>query len=160
MFAYVCIVSADDAVNSYLQAVHERGGVLTNEITMASATAIVHCEGWNLLLEKGGSVDITAKISLSNPSWEPEVGEELQCRGESKCQRPYAVAVLKGSDVVGHLLRKFLRICSLFLKRAGTLICRLSGARRHLADLPQGGLEIPCVLVFSGDSSEIKKLAS
>ena len=52
-------------VKLYLQAVLGRGGVLTTAVTMASATAIVCCEDRNLLLENGGSVDITANWAKS-----------------------------------------------------------------------------------------------
>lgn len=33
------------------------------------------------------------------------------------------------------------------------------GSRRYSADLPQGGLEIPCVLTFKGMPKDIEKVA-
>ena len=34
------------------------------------------------------------------------------------------------------------------------------GARKYSADLPKGGLEIPCKLVFNNKCKEIKKLSA
>ncbi len=71
---------------------------------------------------------------------------------------PFAVAVFKDRIIVGHLPRKFAAVFSLFLRRGGTILCRVNGSRRYSVDLPQGGLEVPCILVFSGEQSLIKKL--
>ena len=91
--------------------------------------------------------------------WEPELGEELQCRRERvNAQDMYAIAVIKDTNVVGHLPRKISRICSLFIRRGGTLTCRVTGARKYSSDLQQGGMEIPCIIFFRGDPSEVKKL--
>ena len=35
---------------------------------------------------------------------------------------------------------------------------RVNGSRRYSVDLPQGGVEIPCILFFSGEPSLIKKI--
>jgi len=43
-----------------------------------------------------------------------------------------------------------------FLQR-GNIACCVWGRRRHSADLPQG-LEIPCVLRFTGQSTNVQKL--
>ena len=48
-------------------------------------------------------------------------------------------------------------VCSLFLRREGSITCQVSGSRRYLDDLVQGGLEIPCVLVFEGDEKVTAK---
>ena len=70
-------------------------------------------------------------------------------------ERRYAVAVKMGGTVIGHLPRKVLRFCSLFLRRRGHIRCAVTGRRN---DLPQGGLEIPCLLLFY-DIAEAKELA-
>ena len=65
-------------------------------------------------------------------------------------------------SIVGHVPRKF-SICSIFIRKGGTISCQVSGGRRYSADLPQGGLEIPCVLKFQGkveDVNKVKKLAA
>ena len=45
-----------------------------------------------------------------------------------------------------------------FLKRGGTIRCTVTGGRIFSADLPQGGLEIPCTVVFVGQRKEVQKL--
>ena len=50
---------------------------------------------------------------------------------------------------MGHVPRKISSICSLFLRESGSIICHVTGSRQYSSDLPQGGLEIPCVLTFS-----------
>ena len=64
-----------------------------------------------------------------------------------------AVAVIRSGLVVGHLPKKISRVCSLFLRRGGTIYCIVTNTRRYSADLPQGGLEIPCTLHFEGINS-------
>ena len=67
--------------------------------------------------------------------------EELSCRQEGgNRHNPYAVAVLKGTIVAGHVPRKISAACSLFLRRQGTILCTITGVRQFSNDLPQGGL--------------------
>jgi len=47
----------------------------------------------------------------------------------------------KDGIIIGHLPRKVLRLCSLFLRRGGCISCVVTGRRQYLADLLQGGLE-------------------
>ena len=62
---------------------------------------------------------------------------------------------------VGHVPRKISAICSIFISSGGTIICVVNGACRYSADLPQGGLEIPCVLKFTAKTqSEAAKTES
>ena len=96
--------------------------------------------------------------------WEAAEGEMLHCtRENSNSHDPFAVAIVKNGlsgtrTIVGHVPRKFSAICSLFLRRSGsTITCRIIGSRRYSVDLPQGGLEIPCMLTFSGQSERISK---
>ena len=39
----------------------------------------------------------------------------------------------------------------------GAISCRVSGSRCYSRDLDQGGLEIPCVLVFQGSNCLVSK---
>ena len=85
--------------------------------------------------------------------------EVLECQREIENTRDrYAVSVLKNRAVVGHLPSKISKMCSIFLRRGGKIKCEVSGSRRYSADLPQGGMEIPCILLFEGKSEEIKKI--
>ena len=91
--------------------------------------------------------------------WVAVVGEELACEKEpTNVSDRYAVAVIKGGVIIGHLPRKISKICSLFLRRGGSISCIVSGGRRYSADLPQGGLEIPCNLLFKGKAKAMDKL--
>ena len=92
-------------------------------------------------------------------SWSPVIGEVLVCEREpGNDEDMYAVAVLQSTRIVGHLPRKDSRKYSLFLRRGGAMSCEITGLRQYSADLPQGGIEIPCKLTFEGEEKEIKKL--
>lgn len=85
--------------------------------------------------------------------WSPHIGEELDCRREpSNIKDRYAVAVVNAGTllphIVGHLLKKISLLCSPFLRRGGSIKCQITGHKCHSADLPQGGLEVPCLLIF------------
>ena len=90
---------------------------------------------------------------------DPIIGEELGCEREpGNSHDPYAVAVKKaigGSDrIVGHVPRRISTICSLFIRRGRLLVCIINGVRRYSSDLPQGGLEIPCKLIFKSVNAD------
>ena len=96
--------------------------------------------------------------------WTPFIGEKLECqREETNEQDPYAVAIVKTAGrrtklVVGHVSRRISAACSLFLQRSGNIECTITGTRRYSLDLPQGGLEVPCTLHFSGDAKLMLKI--
>ena len=84
--------------------------------------------------------------------WDAVVGESLTCRREPLNPRDrYTLAVMKNDVIIGHLPAKVSRICSIFLRRGGSITCR-----RYSADLPQGGMEIPCKPSFT--SSKMKEV--
>ena len=93
--------------------------------------------------------------------WAAVYGEELPCEREAGNRvDAFAVAVMKDGTVVGHVPKKISSVCSLYLRRGGSIICRV-GSRRYSEDLIQGGLEIPCVLIFEGGAmltTKAKKL--
>ena len=93
-------------------------------------------------------------------SWTPTLGEELDCRREAdNSSDPYVVAVIRMSAIVGYVPRRISAACSLFLQKDGSSIRSIiTGSRRYSSDLPQGGLEVPCLLKFSGNAKEIAKL--
>ena len=68
------------------------------------------------------------------------------------------MAVTKDGVVFRNLPRKISHVCSLFLRRGGTIHCRATGGQRYSHDLPQGGLEIPCWIVFGAKQEQLKKL--
>ena len=90
--------------------------------------------------------------------WTATEGETRICSRETRSREdPFAVAVVKSGEVVGHVPRSLSCVCSLFLRRGGSMACRITGKRQHSSDLPQGGLEIPCIYVFSGPNDSVEK---
>ena len=90
--------------------------------------------------------------------WEnPSIGGSLICEQEiGNCYDSHAVAVKKTIEgdiiTVGYVPRKISAICSIFIRRGGSIVCFVSGSHRYLSDLPQGGLEIPCILKFAASN--------
>ena len=88
----------------------------------------------------------------------PIDGIELPCEREPGNPRDTsAVAVIERSPsgtelTVGHVPRLISTICSIFIRRGGSLVCVVTGARQYSTDLPQGGLEIPCRYIFRTNS--------
>ena len=68
------------------------------------------------------------------------------------------MSVKKDSTIVGHVPKKLSCLCSLFLLRGGNICCEVTGLWCYSFDLPQGGLEIPCNLVFEGSLKEVEKV--
>ena len=97
-------------------------------------------------------------VSGPNGAWLPHVSRHLGLSGELPCQRepgnshdPFSVAIVRAGVIVGHVPRKIL---SLFLRRGGLIHCRVTGSRHYSEDLPQGGLEIPCLSLFEGGAKK------
>ena len=91
--------------------------------------------------------------------WCAAVGEELSCIREVENYRdPFAVAVVRSGVIIGHVPRKISSVCSMFLRRGGTISCRVTGSRRYSEDLPQGGLEVPCTLTLRGSHRDVDKV--
>ena len=59
------------------------------------------------------------------------------------------IAEFNGTTRVGHIPKKISAICSIFIRRGGAINCVVNGAHRFSADLPQSGLEIPCIPDFT-----------
>ena len=54
----------------------------------------------------------TCGYHVYNAIWSATVGDELECAREvGNVKDAYAISVLQGSDVVGHLPQKISRIC-------------------------------------------------
>ena len=60
--------------------------------------------------------------------WAAAVGKELVCERETDVSYDlYAVAVKRMGNIIG---RKLWKLCSLFLRRGGAMVCLVSGGRR------------------------------
>ena len=83
--------------------------------------------------------------------WTPAIGEQLSCKREiGNNKNQYAVAVLRDHTMVGHVPRKISAACALFLQREGSIVSVVTGEHCYSHNLPQGGLEVPCLLNFKG----------
>uniref|UniRef100_A0A1X7V3B4 Ubiquitin-like protease family profile domain-containing protein n=1 Tax=Amphimedon queenslandica TaxID=400682 RepID=A0A1X7V3B4_AMPQE len=95
--------------------------------------------------------------------WDAAINEVLPCERELNNRKdPFAVAVVKsGVGTVGHVPRLISSVCSIFIRRGGSIACRVTGSRRYSRDLSQGGVEIPCQLIFEGpvhDTNKVERL--
>ena len=62
--------------------------------------------------------------------WEPSVGEKLVAGREfDNCFDKFAIKVLNGEEMVGHLLREYSRIAWYFLTRGGSIPVEVSDHR-------------------------------
>ena len=83
--------------------------------------------------------------------WTPRLGEQLTLAPESDNDHDRrAVAVFKGSTVVGHVPRSLSRIVWYFLRRGGIGRSEVSGNRRK-----KFGLEVPCIFFFTSTLSRL-----
>ena len=60
--------------------------------------------------------------------------------------------------MVGHLLKKISRKCSMFIQEGSEILYVLIGNQKYSSDLVQGGLETSCTLLFCGEEKYIWKL--
>ena len=62
--------------------------------------------------------------------WAAVYGEELPCEREAgNWVDAFAVAVMKDGTVVGHVPKKISSVCSLYLRRGGSIICRVTSTK-------------------------------
>ena len=90
--------------------------------------------------------------------WEPFIGEVLNCERElTNAHDLYSVAAVHQSKgTVGHLPRTISKVCSSFINRGGSIQVEVT-ARRQRSDLPQGGLDVPCTITFTGEKTLVTK---
>ena len=93
--------------------------------------------------------------------WNPELGEvAIAVREGDNTHDRYAVAILEAETccAVGHLPREISKECFYFLKMGGAIKVEIIGPRRR-SDLPQGGLEVPCIMTLEHKDENIIKKA-
>ena len=112
-------------------------------------------------------VNVSIFIQFCN-SWisclqeNPVPGEKLLCRRKvGNSHGALSVAVLKEiggeNTIIEHVPRRISAVCNVFIRRGGRILCIVDGGRRYSADLPQGGLQVPCKLVFCTGKEELCK---
>ena len=90
--------------------------------------------------------------------WEASCGQTFLClQEEGNAFDPFAVSVVRAGDIIGHV-PKISAACSLFLRNRGSVQCTVTGSRQYSSDLPQGGLEVPCKLTFTGEKKYVMKI--
>ena len=65
---------------------------------------------------------------------------------------------MKNGSIVGHIPQNISIVCVIFLQQGGFILCQVIGDWQYSRDLPQGGLEIPCILTFSGEGKSVTKV--
>ena len=77
--------------------------------------------------------------------WIPATSEVLSCKEEDgNIMDPYAVAIMKGSEIIGHVPHKISAVCYLFIQKSGILTCIITDSNhQYSSDLPQRRLQIP-----------------
>ena len=86
--------------------------------------------------------------------WTPCLGEILPAEvEEGNHDDEYAIAVRKGSVVVGHVPKEYSRTFYFFLRHGGSITCRVTAPRKFGL-----GLEVPCTYTLSGKPKYIKRL--
>ena len=88
-----------------------------------------------------------------------ELDEKLTCEREVRNRNDtFAVAMKRDSVTVGHVPQAISPICSIFIRRGGTIKCRVTGNRQYSSNLPQGKLQLRCILIFyMQDPREVSK---
>jgi len=107
---------------------------------------------WHLL-----SIFVVHGYHAYKDIWAAEIRSELLCFIEPHNREDrYAVAVMDGTSIVGHVPRKISYICYIFLFHSGSIICHVTGPKQHSQDLEQGGLDVPCEYKFYSKDKRVK----
>ena len=89
----------------------------------------------------------------------PVIDEVLVCQREQhNIHDPFAVAVYKGSTIVGHIPQRIAAMCYIFLGKSGcSITCKVTEHRRYSHDLLQGGWKYPVTLFFMEKRLTLKR---
>ena len=72
---------------------------------------------------------------------------------------PYAVIVMKGNMIVGQCTEEdFCCLLTVSWEEDTTITCTLTGRQCYSSDLPQGALEVLCILIFLGRVEYVSKI--
>ena len=86
--------------------------------------------------------------------WSALIGEILQAQKEERNTHDrYAVALFKEElGIVGHVPKRMSKVCHSFLTQGvQSRLLLLVQDSLQMHDLPQGGLDVSCRYIFSGD---------
>ena len=67
--------------------------------------------------------------------------------------------MMKDGHVVGHVphVTYIYTLCH-FIRKGGSILCKIIGRHKYSRDLPQGGMDVPCCLHFMGKKGDVKKI--
>ena len=94
-----------------------------------------------------GYLGYCCQWGITMPAWRWQQSRSFRCSGSQRGGHRWPCSK---EDI----------ICLLYLPQGGSIVCQLTGSRHFSGDLVQGGLEIPCVLVFEGDAEQTASFAS
>ena len=121
-------------------------------------------EDLSILLVKGYDLKTHIKgYHAYMTKWTPKNGEILKARPEPENEYDkYVVAVERCGNVVGHLSKgrsaHFAKTVSYFLRESNENCCRVEVTDKRV-NLGDGeGLQIPCIIYFSGEAKFVSKL--
>ena len=121
-------------------------------------------EDLSILLVKGYDLKTHIKgYHAYMTKWTPKNGEILKARPEPENEYDkYVVAVERCGNVVGHLSKgrsaHFAKTVSYFLRESNENCCRVEVTDKRV-NLGNGeGLQIPCIIYFSGKAKFVSKL--
>ena len=80
------------------------------------------------------------------------------CEREIGIPHDLSSTAAKKGIMVGHVLRKISATCFMFIHWGGTILCRVNGSWCYSSDLPQEGLEVPCILSLSAPQAHEWKI--
>lgn len=84
-------------------------------------------------------------------TWGVEISSELPCLLEPDNRKDcYAMAVMNGTNVIGHVPRRISYVFNIFLRHSGSIICHIDGPRQYLWDLKQGDWRYHVNFDFTG----------
>jgi hypothetical protein len=94
-------------------------------------------------------------------NWQPVLDQicETECELNNINDR-FAVAVKVGGISVGHLPREQSRVCHYFIQRGGCIQVEISDTQYRRSLFEQGGLEIPCTLIFISTSADVERICA
>lgn len=94
--------------------------------------------------------------------WSPVVGELFVSLHQSdNTSDSHAMGVYSQNNLgllVGHLPREMSHYCHFFTLHEGKISGKVTGSRRHSSEA--GGMEIPCLLTFTGSTSMFRSCSS
>ena len=79
---------------------------------------------------------------------ETQLNEKLHCEYDKN-----AVAIIRDDQIVGHIPQVNSKVCAFYIRRGGTIKCRVIGKRQHGL-----GLEILCIYIFKGNEKDTNAL--